>query len=346
MDVKTQPKNYGTWTLYRSKISYFSGKIEAFLKYKGIPFDITEVDGQGKFRKIYKHTGVMKMPAMAAEDGTWLFDTTPMMAWLDEEYPEHSIYPHDPALRFLALLIEDYADEWLWRPAMWWRWVPKNSRRTLGWTIGEEIIDKRIGRQAGWFFAKRQMQEWLWRDGVNSKNEDDVRDMLFREFEFLEPLLEEQPYILGSHPSAADFGYFASMFRHFGNDPDSAEVMRMNAPNTYEWLARLWNAKPHKLGSFEWQWPKKDYWQALLNRIAQDYLPYLEQNAQAFEQGEKRFDFEGLTIGFPNTKTTHYRAYCLEQLHARYRELNPEHQEQVKQVFKDPESVANINKLG
>jgi len=71
--------------------------------------------------------------------------------------------------------------------------------------------------------------------------------MLFREFELLEPLLEEQPYIMGSHPSVADFGYFASMFRHFGNDPDSAEVMRMEAPHTYEWLAILWNAKSHKL---------------------------------------------------------------------------------------------------
>jgi hypothetical protein len=28
--------------------------------------------------------------------------------------------PQDSALRFLALLMEDYGDEWLWRPWMWW----------------------------------------------------------------------------------------------------------------------------------------------------------------------------------------------------------------------------------
>ncbi len=48
------------------------------------------------------------------------------------------------------------------------------SRRTLGWTIGNEIIDEKIGRVAGWAFAKRQQQEWLWDDGVNKKNENKV----------------------------------------------------------------------------------------------------------------------------------------------------------------------------
>lgn len=57
------------WTVYRSKISYFSGKLEAFLKYKNIPFEISEIDGQGKFRRIYRKTGVMKTPAMEADDG-------------------------------------------------------------------------------------------------------------------------------------------------------------------------------------------------------------------------------------------------------------------------------------
>jgi glutathione S-transferase len=323
-----------SWTLYRSKISYFSGKLEAFLKYKNIPFEISEVDSQKKFRKIYRNTGVMKMPAMESTNGDWLFDTTPTIEWLDSNYPGISIYPEDPSLKFLALLIEDYGDEWLWRPAMWWRWVPMGSRRTLGWTIGSEIIDKRIGRQAGWFFAKRQMQEWLWGDGVNKSNEKKVRDMLFREFEFLEALLEDQPFLLGSHPSIADYGYFASMFRHFGNDPDSAEIMRMDAPNTYEWLARLWNSKQEKLGpKVKWQWPVAEYWNSLLDRIANDYLTYLEQNASAYFSDKKRFDFEGKSISFSNTKTTHYRVWCFEVLQKKYLELDDGHRKRIDLLF-------------
>ena len=40
---------------------------------------------------------------------------------LDGHYENGTIYPADPMLRFAALLIEDYADEWLWRPAMHYR---------------------------------------------------------------------------------------------------------------------------------------------------------------------------------------------------------------------------------
>ena len=325
--------NAAHWTVYRSKISYFSGKLEAYLKYKKIPHSITEID-RHVFNTIYKNTGVKKMPAMESDTGIWLFDTTPMIAWLEKQYGGVPVLPEHPALAFITLLIEDYGDEWLWRPAMWWRWVPMGSRRTLGWTIGNEIIDEKIGRVAGWAFAKRQQQEWLWDDGVNEKNENMVRDMLLREFEFLEPLLEEQPYIMGSHPSMADYGYFASMFRHFGNDPDSAEFMRMQAPNTYEWLARLWNAKTSQLGTEPtWIWPESDYWSPLLDRIANDYLPYLKQNASAHLRKKKRFDFVGKNIEFPKTKTTNYRVWCYEVLQREFQKLSETDKDKVLSIF-------------
>ncbi len=330
------------WTLYRSKISYFSGKLEAYLKYKEIPFTRSEVDRR-TFNTIYTHTGVKKMPAMESDNGLWLFDTTPTIAWLEAQYQGVPVLPDDPALAFVALLIEDYGDEWLWRPAMWWRWMPMGSRRALGWIIGSEIIEERLARQAGWLFAQRQLREWLWDDGVSKANEHQVRDMLYREFEFLEPLLDEQPFILGSHPSVADYGYFGSMFRHFGNDPDSAEVMRMQAPNTYEWVARLWNARQQKLGSQpQWLWPQADCWQPLLDRIANDYLPYLQQNARAYKENKTRFDFVGKSLQFPHTKTTHYRVWCFDVLQRKFAELSSSDQQKVEALF---EPVGGLDDL-
>ncbi len=98
------------WTVYRSKISYFSGKLEAYLKYKEIPHSITKID-RHVFNTIYKHTGVKKMPAMESDTGTWLFDTTQVIAWLDKLYGGVPVLPDDPALAFTTLLIEDYGDE-------------------------------------------------------------------------------------------------------------------------------------------------------------------------------------------------------------------------------------------
>ena len=112
------------------------------------------------------------------------------------------------------------------------------------------------------------------------------------------------------------------MFRYFGNDPESAEVMLRQAPNTYEWLARVWNASADKLPrAIEWQWPETPEWQPCLKRVAADYLPYLHQNALAFQRGQKRFDFVGHSVSFKRTKTTTYRVYCHERLQQQYQQL-------------------------
>jgi hypothetical protein len=212
--------------------------------------------------------------------------------------------------------------------------MPRASRWAIGWIIGFEFAGRTLARPAGWHFGRRQLREWRCGDGVTKQNSGDVRDMLFREFEFLEPLLEEQPYLLGSHPSAADFGYFGSMFRHFGNDPEPAEVVRRNGPNTYEWLARLWNAKPYKLQAEQsWVWPKADYWGPILERLSQDYLPYLHQNSIAFRAGKKRFDHSGKTFQFNNTKTTNYRVYCREVLQQEFNKLTDTDKTRLNDLF-------------
>ena len=334
------------YTVYKSDISYFSGKLEAYLRYKGIVHKAVEC-GQREMKKIAQTTGVKKMPAVEMDNGQWLFDTTPMLEWFEQQHPEPCTVPDDPALAFLALLIEDYGDEWLWRPAMWWRWVPRASRWAVGYAIGKAFAPTLLARPLGWFFGHRQQREWLWGDGVNLANEASVRDMLFREFEFLERLLARQPFLLGSHPSAADFGYFASMFRHFGNDPDSAEVMRRQAPNTYEWLARLWNASADKLPkAIEWQWPETPEWQPLLKRIAADYLPYLHQNALAFQRGQKRFDFTGHSLAFQGTKTTNYRVYCRERLQQQYLQLTTADRDKLEQLFKSVGGLGGLQADG
>ncbi|MCD8521777.1 MAG: glutathione S-transferase [Saccharospirillaceae bacterium] len=286
------------YTLYKMDISYFSGKLEAYLRYKEIPHSVVECDSLKVFHKIGQSTGIQKVPAIEMSDGKWLFDTTPTIQWLEKSNPDNPVIPADPALKFVTLLIEDYGDEWLWRPAMWWRWVPKISRATMGRRI-VKVYSKHFAIPLGYYFGRRQLNEWLWNDGVDKHNSNDVRDMLFHELAFLEPLLEDQPYLMGSHPSIADFGYFGPFFRHFGNDPISAEVIRRHGPNTYEWLARLWNARKSKMNeNVEWQWPSAPYWKPLFKRIASDYLPYLHQNAVAFNSGKKTFDYHGCHFMF------------------------------------------------
>jgi glutathione S-transferase len=323
------------YTVYKADMSYFSGKLEAYMRYKAIPHTAVDVDMSVANTEIYPTTGTRKVPAVRTADGQWLFDTTPTIAWFEERYSDGPVVPGDPALAFIAALLEDYADEWLWRPSMWWRWEPPPSRRAAGWRIGALMnLGSLLTWAFGSYYAHRQRQEWLWNDGVTKENAAAVRDMYIDELDFLQPLLDEQPYILGSHPSVADFGYFGSMFRHFGNDPDPSEVMRRRAPAVYEWLARLWNASVEKLGPSQyWEWPRADYWQPLLRRIARAYFPYLHQNALAFRGGCARFDFRGERLHFKGTTTTNYRVWCREELQRRHLSLEPADRARVDELF-------------
>nr|MBV6629072.1 glutathione S-transferase [Oceanococcus sp. HetDA_MAG_MS8] len=324
------------YTLYKMDISYFSGKVEAYLHYKGIAHH--KVTATAKvLDQIYQATGVKKVPAIACADGRWLFDSTPMLEWLEQQHPEPVTKPDDPALAFLAQLIEDYADEWLWRPAMWWRWEPKASRHALGRRIAEEVRPPGVPTWLmSWFFPQRQRWTWLWGDGMNRQNSPRVRDLYREELAFLQATLSHQPFLLGQQPSAADFGYFASMFRHFGNDPDPAEIMRRDAPAVYLWLARLWAGVPAASATRpSWVWPEGQAWQVMLKRIQNDYLPYLSANAEAFATGKKRFDFVGDSQQFSGTVVHRYRVWCRERLQQSARGLSPHDQQRIANLLGD-----------
>lgn len=339
---------HAPYTLFKMDISYFSGKLEAYMRYKRIPFTTATADARG-LDTIFRHTGVKKAPAVHTADDLWLFDTTPTMQWFEQHYPERSVTPDDPALAFIAALIEDYADEWLWRPAMWWRWEPLASRKALGWRIAQEINPPGIPHWLmAWFFPHRQRHTWLWGDGMDKGNSNQVRDLYRLELSQLQAALRRSPYLLGQQPSVADFGYFASMFRHFGNDPDPAEIMRREAPAVYEWTARLWQGA-EEIGDEQaqlWHQFDAELWAPLLKRISADYLPYLAQNAEAWEKGAKRFDFSGGSINFPQTVTHRYRVWCLEQLQDAWCGLSATAQQTVTAWMNGQDGVAVLERRG
>ncbi|WP_163930907.1 glutathione S-transferase family protein [Paraferrimonas sp. SM1919] len=320
------------YTLFKSDISYFSGKVEAYLNYKGI--NHTKVDCNAlTLRTLAKHTGFAKMPAIDCGNGQWLTDSSLIIEYLEQQHPSLSIIPSSAALAFLAKLIEDYADEWLWRPAMWWRWQPKASRVCLGRRIFSQMFHPSLAVLGGWYFGHRQRYHWLWGDGMDKHNETAIKHMLYLELETLESLLTNNHYLFGDKPCLADFGYFASMFRHFANDPISGEVVRRQAPNTHLWLARMWSQPGHDQADNQYQWPAKEQMGPLLGRIFNDYLPYLHQNADAFANKHKRFNYQGHSFNLKGTVTDTYRVWALQQLQLAYQALNVVEQQQLQQYL-------------
>lgn len=312
-------------TAYVADMSYFSGKMEAYLRYKEIPYVRRVVDMKVMRDEVLTASGLMKVPVIRMANGQWLKDTTPMIGWLDARYPDGPVIPTDPVLRFLSKLVEDYADEWCWRAALYWRWRPAESRRLLMSRIGSEVLGDFPAPNwlAGWYYGRRQIATYLTGDGMSADTEPHIKRHYLDLLDSMSALLEDQPYVLGSHPTIADIGLFGPMFRHYAQDPTPSRVMEERAPAVYAWVGRLWNARVSKLPAEQ---TLSDFshpgWEYFLRDIVQTYWPFLLRSAEACKAGKKRVDFDAHGVTYKGLRVLRYRVYCLEVLQNEYEALS------------------------
>ena len=128
--------------VYGTTASYYTGKLEVYLRAKGIAYRL-EPFSQSNMRRCARHTGVVQVPQVECADGSWLVDTTLIIEYFEAVRPEPAVTPRAPAVAFVSRLIEDYADEWLWRPAMHYRWsFPETARLMSAW-LTEHAAERR-----------------------------------------------------------------------------------------------------------------------------------------------------------------------------------------------------------
>ncbi len=95
-------------TLYQSQTSMFCEKVRIVMRMKNIPFEIFDV--RPNRQPLIDFSGQRKVPVMDY-NGKCVIDSTFISAFLEEQYPQNSIYPDKPSDKGLALMLEDWADE-------------------------------------------------------------------------------------------------------------------------------------------------------------------------------------------------------------------------------------------
>ena len=318
-------------------VSYYTGKLEAYLRYKGIPYSMESPFAHAK--RIVPLAGAMQVPMIECADGRFMSDTTPILRYLEQEHAHAPILPEDPVVAFIALLMEDYADEWLWRPAMHYRWSYDHDSALLSRILADEVANHlpaprflKLRR-----IYKRQLTSFVKNDGVTPNTVAHVEQGYLNALQHLSALLQERPYLLGSVPCIADFGFMGPMLRHFGQDPTPAEIMRNQAPAVYEWVARMWNARGDRI-SGEMITTIDEAYQPLLQEIAQTHLLQLSGNAEAYAAGKTHFDMTCQNTPYQNLPVSRYRVHCLEMLRDHFFKLPTEAQNQVKTLLPWPEA--------
>ncbi len=305
--------------VYGAKVSYFTGKLESYLRYKEISYEFV-AKPPGRF--LGKHAGARQIPGVELGDGRWMTDTTPIIAWFERELPDPPILPDDPLQAFVCRLIEDYADEWLWRPAMHYRWSYAASKYLLSRQIVEELTgDLPLPKILKRFIVRqRQLRIFVTGDGVSAETRTHVEGGYLRILDLLSSIFEQRPFLFGDRPTLADIGLMGPMFRHFSHDPTPATLMTERAPAVWQWVARVWNARASLLsGSLVSGIP--DDLDPLIQELSETHLESLRANALSWSRGESRFDAEIQGTLYRALPTSRYRVWCLEQLRSHFTAL-------------------------
>jgi glutathione S-transferase len=310
--------------VYGLDLSYFTGKLQAYLRYCELPFRFVEMN-LGDMRKVAQKTGMAQMPAIELADGRWLTDTTAIIDWIEGLRTGLEVTAKDPVLRFFSLLMEDYADEWLWRPALHYRWSFKPDAEHLGGRIAREMMrDLPLPlsvRKA--LIIRRQKAKYVRGDGVGAASRAHVENIYLRNLSDLEAIFQKRPFMMGNRPSLVDFAFMGPMFRHFSLDPTPSKIMRDQAPGVYEWVARVWNARASNYGGNNLLDEVPQDWSPFLHDMGKGYLPYLAANALAAGQKRSKFSIqiEGVAYHLPVNLN---RVHCLARLQAAYMSLPPQ----------------------
>jgi glutathione S-transferase len=297
--------------------SPYSMKMRAILRYRRLPHVWVQLNDRNAYEIANVKPGII--PIIRFPDGSMRNDSTPMSFELERLHPgQRSILPDDEAQAFLAFLLEDMADEWGTKMMFHYRWFRERDQKQMSsWLAfdrlagrGVEAIEKHAAT-----FADRQIGRMAL-VGCTAANrpliEETARDVLA----LLEAHVTEEPYLFGSRPSLADFGWMGQ-FSQLAVDPTPADLLRETAPFTFRWLAQLDDASGVE---GEWRDPKAPLSNAvkgLLKLAGEVYFPFLLANAQAHARQEETFSFAARGHRYEQA-TFKYQVKCLAELRARF----------------------------
>ena len=269
--------------------SPYAVKVRAVFRYRRLPHIWV-----ARMPQFFDETAEVKpliMPVVQYPDGEYRTDSTPIVLDLEERHPGgRSVLPDDPGPAFLALLIEDFADEWLTKCLFHYRFsAPEDQRAGAAWVIDDafpgldgDAYDARVRD----FIARQVERRELV--GCTPENAPLFEAAYAEVLAALEGFAATDRFLFGSRPSLADFGLYGQLHT-LTTDPTPRGIAERCAPRTVHWVRRL-----HDAAGVEGEWqaadaPLRPAVRRLLALAGKYYLPYLAANRAAIEAGEATF---------------------------------------------------------
>lgn len=257
--------------------SYFTRKMTGYFAYKGVPWLFRAFPGVTPESAAAGFPG--GVPVVETPEGELMWDSTPMIHHLELRHPEPAVLPSDPVQRFLCYVLEDVADEWLYRTAVGSRWNLAENHAVGGWELARDVTVKApIPCDLAYAGVGAHVRGSCPPLGVTPENIPFWIDEVLRPwFRVLGAHLAARPYLFGERPSLADFAIFGGNAAHFVNDPLCRRWIEEDGPAVVQHTHRLF--EPEDLDFGDWDAPRDppDTLIALLADLKRIYLPWVSR---------------------------------------------------------------------
>jgi glutathione S-transferase len=308
--------------------SPYSRKLRAVLRYRRMPH-VWIHSGSPEARGLPRpKVELLPQLMLPGADGSLeaATDSTPLLRRLERLHAGRSVIPPDPALAFLDLLLEDYADEWLTKAMFHYRWAfaadVANAAAILPrWfrPDGPEAEAVAAGRS----FAERQVGR-LGVVGSNDTTAGVIEESYRRRLRLPDTHLEESRFVLGARPGASDFGLYGQLTQLAAFDPTPMSIALETAPRVFAWvdvMDDLSGLEPQDGGWVDRE-SLTETLRALFGEVGRVYAPFLLANADAIARAQERVECR-IDVRPWVQRPFPYQAKCLGWLREAHEALAP-----------------------
>lgn len=324
--------------LFGSPGSPYTRKMLALLRYRRVAYRFLR-GGMGQPEGMPR-TKVNLLPTFYLPDSQGelkaVVDSTPIIRWLEANYPGRSVIPTNPVLKFLDLLLEDYADEWLTKAMFHYRWwreediahaasiLPLFSDVSMSGETYDAVRGMVRDRQVGRLYVV----------GSNETTSELIEASYLRFLKLLEARLQTSPFLFGKRPASADFGVFGQLTQLVYFDPTPEAVSREVAPRVRAWVSTLEDMSGLEPEEADWMCADdvESNLGELLGEIGRVYVPVLLANARAANSGQETFE-TSVDGALWTQRTFPYQAKCLGWLRQEFARVDGDERDQLEALF-------------
>ena len=241
-ESSTASEDSGRYTLWGGPLSIYTAKVRSYLIKKGIPYRELFPSHPDFGNRIVPALGFFVIPVLETPDGEIVQDSSDIIDYLEERFPEPCFVPTTPLQRAVVALLCAYGSEGLNQPSMHYRWSFMAEHG--------DYIRTEFGRAAS---PSRDRQEridtaapmvelmtaHLPRIGIDAATIPAIEAAYLDLLDVLDDHFLHHPYLLGGRPSLADFGFMVGLYAHLARDPVPSVLMKNRAPNVYRWTERM-----------------------------------------------------------------------------------------------------------